>query len=127
MYIAIKNNKICGVLSGQKPQNTKDIRYESVPSTASVQAGESIAFYDANWVKKTDRQLVEEKLIEIPKGMKLDGDCIVKMNKEEKVIAGLEPCDVGFKVVEGEILPKTLDEKLTDGEITQQEFSQIKT
>ncbi|MGL4982648.1 MAG: hypothetical protein ACRC4W_07355, partial [Treponemataceae bacterium] len=56
----------------------------------------------------------------------LDCDCIVKMNKEEKVIAGLEPCDVGFKVVEGEIVSKTLDEKLTDGEITQEEFSKIK-
>ncbi|MGL4981778.1 MAG: hypothetical protein ACRC4W_02775 [Treponemataceae bacterium] len=42
-------------------------------------------------------------------------------------LTSIAALNVLFVEVDGEIVSKTLDEKLTDGEITQEEFSQIKT
>jgi len=51
---------------------------------------DNVNFYDKNWKRKTDIQLIKEKLISLPDGFIIEGDYIREMSNDERIKAGLE-------------------------------------
>ena len=113
--------------------------------------GEPLTFYDENYKRFTDVELIEKGLKELPKGLKIENNKLVEMTLQEKYKAGfitlnptqkivdnyivektqaerinegLEELPPQFKKENGEIVPKTMEEMLADGTITQDEYNE---
>jgi len=93
-----------------------------VPFDAEVTPMDLITFYDENWKRKTDVQLIKEGLLPIPKGYVLDGDILRGMSAEERVAAGLDEPPEGYKFVDGELIEMSAEEKIEVGLMTQEEY-----
>ena len=63
----------------------------------------------------------------IPEGYILKDGKLSPMTKEERVIAGLDEPQPGYKVKDNEIVPMPLGEQLETGQITQEEYEQYLT
>lgn len=87
--------------------------------------GEPVVYYNDDWTRKTDIELYKEKVIPIPSGYRLNDDktALVGMTQVEKINARLESLPAGYKIENGELVEKTNTEKLTDGELTQDEYN----
>ena len=117
------------------------------------QKGESVDYYNSDWTRKTQIELIEQGLETLPSGYKIVDGAIVAMSQIEKIESGLETMPNGFKIVNGELVEmtqtekiiagledipsgfklvdnilteKTDEEKLADGDITQAEYNEIK-
>ena len=113
--------------------------------------GEPLTFYNGDYTRKSDIELMEAGLIEIPKGLKIEENKLVEMTLQEKYEAGLitlaptqkiadnqivektqvernneglEELPPQFKKENGEIVPKTMEEMLADGTITQDDYNE---
>ena len=113
--------------------------------------GEPVTYYDENYKRYTDIELINKGLKEIPKGLKFEDDKLVEMSLQEKYEAGLitlaptqkivddwivektqvekineglEELPPQFKKENGEIVSKTMEEMLADGTITQDEYNE---
>jgi hypothetical protein len=94
-----------------------------IPEAASYPATlTSVTYYDADWTRKTDRRLVDARLMPMPAGYKWEGDNLVKMDGDERIIAGIDPPRKGTKVADGAIVPATPDEQLAMQQITLEEY-----
>jgi hypothetical protein len=89
--------------------------------------GEPVAYYNGDWARKSDIELYKEKVLAIPSGYKLNDSqtALVEMTQAEKITAGLETLPAGYKITDGELVEKTDTEKITDGEITQDEYNNL--
>ena len=113
--------------------------------------GEPLTFYDENYKRYTDIDLINKGLKELPKGLKIEDNKLVEMTLQEKYEAGLitlnptqkivdnyivektqaerineglEELPPQFKKENGEIVPKTMEEMLADGTITQDDYNE---
>ena len=113
--------------------------------------GEPITYYDENYKRYTDIELINKGLKELPKGLKIEDNKLVEMTLQEKYEAGLitlhptqkivdnyivektqaerinegiEELPPQFKKENGEIVPKTMEEMFADGTITQSEYNE---
>jgi len=91
-----------------------------------VRAFDRVDFYNENWVRKPDVQLIDEGKIPMPQGYVREGDALRKMAPEERILAGLDAPPFGHKVENGEIVPMTLEEQAEAGLVTQAELDQRK-
>jgi PHD/YefM family antitoxin component YafN of YafNO toxin-antitoxin module len=93
---------------------------------AKVRPLDKTAFYTPEWKRKTDAELVAEGLLTVPAGLKLNAEgAFDPMNREERVIAGLDAPEPGFKVEDGRIVAMTLSEKVAAGLVTEEEYAAI--
>ena len=113
--------------------------------------GEPLTFYDENYKRYTDIELINKGIKELPKGLKIEDNKLVEMTLKEKYEAGLitlnptqkiidnyivektqaerineglEELPPQFKKENGEIVPKTMEEMLADGTVTQDDYNE---
>lgn len=106
-YMIIKNNVVEAIYCGEADEGSI-----TLPANHEVRVGESLDFYNSDYTRKSDIQLMQEKLIEIPKGYKIDNNNLVEMTYDEKVIAGLEQLPKYMKILDNQVIPMTEEEKL---------------
>ena len=131
--------------------NREPKKNEIVVNNWQGTVGEPLTFYDENYKRSTDIELIDKGLKELPKGLKIEGNKLVEMTLKEKYEAGLitlaptqkivdnyivektqaerineglEELPPQFKKENGEIVPKTMEEMFADGTITQDEYNE---
>lgn len=109
-YIKIKNNIIVGIFCGTTDEEDVII----LPANHEVREGDSLDFYTDNFKRKSDIQLMQEKLIPIPQGYKIDNDKLVEMTFNERIIAGIDELPRNMKIVDNKLVEKSEEEKLAD-------------
>ena len=122
-----------------------------IPQGIMVSNFDKVEYYDDDWQRKPDIQLIDEGLIPMPEGYIREGDSLRKMSKEERIVAGIDELPVGykiehgmivglspveridagidelqpgFKIEGGKIVPLTLEEQLEAGQITEEVYFQ---
>jgi len=126
-YIEIKNNIIIGHYCGDMPkQKDPAIEYRIVENCAA-NIGDDIRMYTdlQAGTKKPLTQLVEEGLIPVPEGKKLNkaGTDFEDMSEAEKVAAGLMQLKADEKIEGAYIVKKTEKEKYDAGLISKEEYN----
>lgn len=106
-YMIINNNIIEAIYCGDVEENENVI---ILPKNHEVRAGENIAFYNDNWSRKTDVELMQLGLIDIPVGFKLENNMLVETAYDEKVVAGIEEMPANMKIENGKLTQKSQDE-----------------
>lgn len=106
-YMTINNNTIEAIYCGDVEENENIIM---LPENHEARVGENIAFYNDNWSRKSDVELMQLGLIDIPVGFKLENNMLIEMTYDEKVIAGLEAIPSNMKIENGQLLHKNQDE-----------------
>lgn len=106
-FMTVEKNIVTGIFCG-----TAEERSITLPANHQVRVGEPLTFYNEDYTRKSEVQLMQEELIPIPQGYKIDDNNLVEMTYDEKIIAGLEQLPNGMKIVDDKILPMTEDEKL---------------
>ena len=89
--------------------------------------GEQVSYYNPDWTRKSDIELMLTGLMAIPDGYKINEDksALQEMTEDEKIIAGIKDLPQGQKIEDGKILPMTDEEKLSAGQLTQEEYDRI--
>jgi hypothetical protein len=98
-----------------------------VPLEAEVKSFDRVNFYTGDWKRKSDGQLIDEGLIPMPAGYIREGDTLRKMSLEERIIAGLDDPPPGTRVVDGKVVPMTLEERHDAGLVGDEEYLAVKT
>lgn len=106
-YMIIKDNIVTGIYCGIAEEGSI-----TLPVNHEVRVGEPLTFYNNDYTRKSDIQLMHENLIPIPKGYKIENNNLVELSYEEKVVMGLESLPYGMKIVDNNLVPMTEDEKL---------------
>ena len=106
-YMIVNNNIIEAIYCGEVEENENII---ILPENHEVRAGENISFYNDNWSRKSDIELMQLGLIDIPTGFKLENNMLIEMTYEEQVIAGIEKMPANMKVENGKLIQKSQDE-----------------
>ena len=106
-YMIINNNIIEAVYCGDVKSNENTI---ILPENHQVRTGENIAFYNDDWSRKTDVELMQLGLIDIPVGFKLENNMLVEMAYVEKVVAGIEEMPANMKMENGKLTQKSQEE-----------------
>ena len=106
-YMIINNNIIEAVYCGDVKSNENTI---ILPENHQVKTGENIAFYNDDWSRKTDVELMQLGLIDIPVGFKLENNMLVEMAYVEKVVAGIEEMPANMKMENGKLTQKSQEE-----------------
>jgi hypothetical protein len=89
--------------------------------------GDRTDFFNADWTRKTDVELVLAGLKPMPFGKKLAGDAFVDMSSDEKVIAGISPLPSGMKIAGDKVVPMSLDERHDAGLVSDADYLVAKT
>ena len=118
-YMVINNNIIEAVYCGDVESNENTI---ILPENHQVRVGENISFYNDNWSRKSDVELMQLGLIDIPAGFKLENNMLVEMTYIEKVIAGIEEMPANMKIEEGKLLQKSQEELFNEMTLEQKEI-----
>lgn len=106
-YMIVNNNIIEAIYCGDVEENENII---ILPDNHEVRAGENIAFYNDNWSRKSDMELMALGFIDIPLGFKIENNMLIEMTYEEQVIAGIEKMPANMKVENGKLIQKSQDE-----------------
>lgn len=87
--------------------------------------GEPLSFYNEDYTRKSNIELMKAGLIDIPQGYEIKEGKLeeikIETQESEKVEEELPP---QFKKENGEIVPKTMEEMLSDGTITQEDYNE---
>ena len=126
-YIEIKDNIIIGRYCGDMPkQKDPTIEYRIIENCAA-NIGDDIRMYTdlQAGTKKPLRQLVEEGLVPVPEGKKLNeaGTDFVDMTEAEKVTAGLIQLKPDEKIEGDYIVKKTEKEQYEAGPISKTAYN----
>ena len=119
-YIEIKDNIIIGHYCGQLPEQTNpEIEYKAVTGCV-VNIGDDVRIYESieAGIKKPLAQLINEELITIPNGKKLNevGTDFVDLTDAEKVAAGIISLKSDEKI-DGDYIVKKTKKELYDGSL----------
>lgn len=106
----------------------------SVPVNAIVvenwrgSVGESVDFYDRNWQRKSEFELMKEGLVEVPKGFKWNKSktALEEMTQVEKIEQGFEKLQENQIIENGEIRELTNSELYKKGLLSEEAFATIK-
>ena len=125
--IEIENNIITKHVIGKKPKTEKEGVTYLYGKNMQVNIGDDIRMYTdlQAGTKKPLTQLVEEGLVPVPEGKKLNeaGTDFVDMSEAEKLAAGLIQLKADEKVEGGYIVKKTEKEKYHAGLISKEEYN----
>jgi len=131
-FITILNDVITGVHSGDIKADLYGTPYYGhnrvkVSSIDGIRVFDSIKFYTPDWKRKPDYRLIDEGLMPMPKGYVREDDTLRCMTQKERIIAGLDEPQPGYKVTDGKIVPMTLSEQLAAGQVTQEDYNERMT
>lgn len=113
--IKIENEKITKHLIVSDNRKLNDNEY--IVNNWNGNVGESVDYYDENWNRKSQVQLISDGLEELPVGYKIVKDELVEMTRLEKINAGIETLSNDEKIVDDEIVKKTEIEMYQDGSL----------
>ena len=122
--LKIENGKIIGhSIVNREPREN-----EIVVNNWNGTVGEPLTFYNDDYTRKSNVELMVAGLIEIPQGYEIKEGKLeeikIETQEPEKVEEGLEELPPQFKKENGEIVPKTMEEMLVDGTITQDDYNE---
>lgn len=125
--IEIENNIITNHVIGEKPkQEKKGVAY-IYASNIKANIGDDVRMYEDLILgkKKRLKKLVEENLIQIPEGKKLnkDGTDFEDMSEAEKVEAGLKTLKDDEKIEGDYVVKKTKKELYDEGKLSKEEYN----
>lgn len=106
-YMTVENNIITGIFCGEVEESENII---ILPDNHQVRGGETLEYYNQDWTRKSEAELIRLGLEECPQGYILDGDTVREMNFDERIIAGIDPLSRHQKIVDGKLVDKTEDE-----------------
>lgn len=121
-YITVENQVITGHYASDS------IPEGAIPVTDFIgRVGEPVSYYNPDWSRKSDIELMLSGLMTIPNGYKINEEktALQEMTEDEKIIAGIKDLPQGQKIEDGKILPMTDEEKLAAGQLTQEEYDRI--
>lgn len=121
-YITIENQIITGHYASDS------IPEGAIPVTDFKGiVGEPVSYYNPDWTRKSDIELMLSGLMTIPNGYKLTNTGLIEMSLKEKIDAGLETIPTGKKLDENEtaFVDMSDDEKMEAGILSQEEYDQI--
>lgn len=125
--IEIENNIIINHIIGEKPKKEKEGVTCIYGTNIQANIGDDIRMYEdlITGKKKSLKKLVEENLIEIPEGKKLnkEGTYFEDMTEAEKVKARLRVLKDDEKIENGQIVPKTKKELYDEGKLSKEDFN----
>ena len=106
----------------------------SVPVNAIVvenwrgSVGESVDFYDRNWQRKSEFELMKEGLVELPKDFKWNRSktALEEMTQVEKIEQGFEKLQENQIIENGKIRELTNSEMYKKGLLSEETFAAIK-
>lgn len=109
-YMIVNNNIIEAIYCGdvEKDENTVIL-----PKNHEVKVGENIAFYNDDYTRKSDIELILSNLKDIPLGYKLENNQLIEMTYDEKVIAGIEDIPPYYKIENNALVEMEEYEKLS--------------
>lgn len=122
-YITIENQIITGHYVGDS------IPTEAIPITDFIgRVGEPVSYYNPDWTRKSDIELIAEGIQSMPDGYKWNDtkSDIIEMSQIERIQAGLEKMPQGFKIEGGQLVPMTDEERLASGQMTQAEYDELR-
>ena len=108
-YMVINNNIIEAIYCGNVEESENII---ILPENHEARVGENISFYNDNWSRKSDIELMQLGLIDIPMGFKLENNMLIEMAYVEKVIAGIEEMPPYYKIENNQLVEMEEYEKL---------------
>lgn len=106
-YMVINNNVVEAIYCGDVESNKNTI---ILPGNHQVRVGENISFYNDDWSRKSDVELILLGLVDMPLGYKVENNQLIELTYEEKVIAGLEVLPSNMKIENGKLVQKSQDE-----------------
>ena len=115
-YMIVENNVIKGVYCGVSESGAINL-----PENHQVREGDTLDFYHSDFTRKSDVELIQENLMQMPAGYKIENNNIVEMTSDEKILAGLEPLPNNMKIENGKILSKTESELFQELTIEEKE------
>lgn len=121
-YITVEKHIITGHYASDS------IPEGAIPVTDFIgRVGEPVSYYNPDWSRKSDIELMLSGLMTIPNGYKINEEktALQEMTEDEKIIAGIKDLPQGQKIEDGKILPMTDEEKLSAGQLTQEEYDRI--
>lgn len=125
--VEIENNIITKHVIGKKPKTEKEGITYFYGKNIQANIGDDIRMYTdlQAGTKKPLTQLVEEGLVPVPEGKKLNeaGTDFVDMSKAEKVAAGIIQLKVDEKIDGDYIVKKTEKEQYDEGLISKEEYN----
>ena len=123
-YLKIENGIITGHYSGDIPDDG------CLPLNGEFWGvvGEPVDWYDENFNRIDDITLIKNGKKEMPEGMKFNDTYteLVAMEYDEQVVAGLQPLAPNQKIVDGQLVEKTIREMWLDGSISTEQFTEYK-
>jgi len=129
-FITVSNGIVTGIHGGDINADYFGTVYYGhdrvvVPDDAKISVLDHVRFYDENWARKPDLQLIDEGLLPMPEGYVREGDGLRPMTQAERVIAGTDALPPGYKIENGGLVPMTQEELLEAGQITREEINQL--
>lgn len=126
-YLEIKDNIIIGHYCGQLPEQTPpEVEYKVVTGCA-VNIGDDVRMYEdvITGKKKNLKKLIDENLVQIPEGKKLNeaGMAFEDLTEAEKVQAGLRVLKEDEKIENGYVVQKTKKELYDEGKLSKEEYN----
>lgn len=127
MYILIENDKILEKFCGDVPEQYKEKEIIQIPDDNEISFNfMNIKAYDENWKLKPLQELGSLGFIQLKSNQKIQNNEIVQKSDIELMQDGLKEIPQGFKIVNNQLEEKTLDDKLSLGEISKEEYIKIK-
>ena len=122
--LKIENEKIIGhSIVNREPRGN-----EIVVNNWHGTVGEPLSFYNDDYTRKSNVELMVAGLIDIPQGYEIKEGKLeeikIETQEPEKVEEEKEELPPQFKKENGEIVPKTMEEMLADGTITQDDYNE---
>ena len=125
--IEIENNIIISHIIGKKPKKEKEGITYIYASNIQANIGDDVRMYEdvITGKKKSLKKLIDENLIQIPEGKKLntDGTDFEDMSEAEKVEAGLKTLKDDEKIENGQIVKKTKKELYDEGKLSKEDYN----
>lgn len=125
--IEIENNIITNHIIGEKPKKEKEGVTYIYGTNIQANVGDDIRMYEdlIAGKKKSLKKLIDENLIEIPEGKKLNevGTDFEDMTEAEKVAARLRFLKDDEKVEGDYVVKKTKKELYDDGKLSKEEYN----
>ena len=95
-----------------------------VPYEAEIFVSDKTSYYTKDWQRKSDCQLIDEGLMQMPEGFIREKNELRPMTQEERITSGLAQVPSGFKLSGKNIVEMSLQEKLKAGLITKEVYEQ---
>lgn len=119
-YVSIKDGRITGVFCGPAlPAGCVQVKNDSNPVT-----GDPVTYYDKDWHRRPDMDLMREDLMPLPQGKTwadAERTSLRDKNPTERVLAGEIPVPTGQKLVDGRLVDMTLREQVDAGVISMED------